>query len=86
MKKTHALEFIEMQELLPEEWLGSLEDGDSTEQHSCCNSASRKRKPPVTNIFSWMQGYASLVGALATVYPAKAPELMDYDPLVLSGF
>ena len=53
------------------------------EQHSCCNSASRKRKPPVTNIFSWLQGYASLVGALATVYPAKVPELMAYQTTIL---
>lgn len=83
MKKIRALEFIEMRELLPEEWLGSLEDGDNAEHHSCCNSASRKRKPPVTNIFSWMQGYASLVGALATVYPAKVPELMAYQTTIL---
>ena len=83
MKKIRALEFIEMRELLPEEWLGSLEEGDSADQHNCCNSASRKRKPPVTNIFSWMQGYASLVGALATVYPAKVPELMAYQTTIL---
>ena len=83
MKKIRALEFIEMRELLPEEWLGSLEEGDSADQHNCCNSASRKRKPPITNIFSWMQGYASLVGALATVYPAKVPELMAYQTTIL---
>jgi hypothetical protein len=30
-----------------------------------------------------MQGYASLVGALATVYPAKVPELMAYQTTIL---
>ena len=66
MKKILALEFVEMRELLPEEWLGSVEEGEHSEQHSCCNSTSRKRKAPVTNIFTWLQGYASLVGALST--------------------
>lgn len=31
MKKIHAIEFIKMRDLLPEKWLGSLEEGDSAE-------------------------------------------------------
>ena len=32
MKKIHAIEFIKMRELVPEEWLESLDKGDSAEQ------------------------------------------------------
>ena len=84
MKKILALEFVEMRELLPEDWLGSVEEGgEHSELHSCCNSTSRKRKPPVTNIFTWLQGYASLVGALSTAYLAKVLELMAYQTTIL---
>ena len=79
MKRIRALKFIEMRELLPKEWLGSLEEGHNAEQH-CCNSANRRRKPPVTNIFMWLQGYASLV---ATAHPDKVAELMAYQTTIL---
>ena len=82
MKKILALEFVEMRELLPEEWLPSVEQGDQ-DNHSCCNSAIKKRKPPVTNIFTWLQGYAALVGALSTAYPGKVPDLMAYQATIL---
>ena len=63
---------------------GSVEEGgEHSELHSCCNSTSRKRKPPVTNIFTWLQGYASLVGALSTAYLAKVLELMAYQTTIL---
>ena len=81
-KLIKRLEFVEMRELLPEEWLGSLEEGHNAEQH-CCNSANRRRKPPVTNIFTWLQGYASLVGALATAHPDEVAELMAYQTTIL---
>ena len=82
MKRILALEFVEMRELLPEEWLGAWEEGHNAEQH-CCNSANRRRKPPVTNIFTWLQGYASLVGTLATAHPDKVAELMAYQTTIL---
>ena len=41
MKKIIALEFVEMRELLPEEWLSSMEEGEQ-DSHSCCNSAAKK--------------------------------------------
>ena len=68
-----------MRELLPKEWLGSLEEGHNAEQH-CCNSANRRRKPPVTNVFMWLQGYASLVG---TTRPDKVAELMACQMTIL---
>ena len=72
MRKILALEFVEMRELLPEEWLPSVEEGDQ-DSHSCCNSVAKKRKPPITNIFTWLQGNVALVGAVSTAYPGKVP-------------
>ena len=86
MKRIRALEYVEMRELLPEEWLEPLEEGHSAEQHNCCNSANRRRKPPVTNIFTWLQGCASLVGALATIHPDKVAELMAYQTTILNCY
>ena len=83
MRKILALEFIEMRELLLEEWLTLIEEGENSEQHSCCNSVSKKRKVPVTNIFTWLQGYALLVGALSTTFPSQVPELMAYQTTIL---
>ena len=82
MKKILALEFIEMRELLPEEWLSSAEVREQ-ESHSCCNSAAQKLKAPITNIFTWLQGYASLVVALSTAHPSKVSELMAYQSTIL---
>lgn len=82
MRKILALDFIEMRELLPEEWV-TASDQDDGEAHSCCNSAARKRRAPVTNIFAWLQAYSTLVGALSTTYPTKVPELMAYQSTVI---
>ena len=86
MKRIIALEFVEMRELLPEEWLHSITEESDT--HSCCNSAAKKKKAPVINIFTWLQGYASLVGALSTAYPFKGATihgLSVHDYKVLQG-
>ena len=56
------------------------------EQHNCCNSANCRRKPLVTHIFTWLQGYASLVGALVTTHPDKVAELMAYQTTILSCY
>lgn len=66
-----------MRELLLEEWLSSVEEG---ELHMCCNSASKKQKDPIINIFTWLQGYASLVRDMhvSTAHRLKVPELIAY--------
>ena len=81
MRRIIALEFVEMRELLPEEWLHSVTE--ESDNHSCCNSAVKKKKAPVTNIFTWFQGYASLVGALSTAYPSKVPQFMAYQSMII---
>lgn len=73
------LDFVEIQELLPKPWL-QLEESDHP---SCCSSASTKmRKPPIINI-TWLQGFASLVSALSTTFPAYVPEFMAYQSTIV---
>ena len=81
MKCIIVLEFVEMRELLPEEWLHSVTE--ETDAHSCCNSTAKKKKAPVTNIFTWLQVYASLVGVLSTAYPSKVPQFMAYQSTII---
>jgi hypothetical protein len=75
------LEFIEMQDLLPEAWLALTED----EGTKCCHGSGtgQKRHPPVTNIFTWLQGFASLVSALSTKYPGMVPEFLVYQSTII---
>ena len=75
LSKILQLEFVEIHDLLPETWLSSMED---TATSHCCGATNAKKKKPITNIFTWLQGYASLVSALSTRYPAMVPEFMAY--------
>ena len=78
-----ALEFVEIQELLPEAWLLAGE----MEHSGCCSSTgAKKRRPPVTNIFTWLQGFASLVSALSTRYPAYVPEFLAYQSTIIKCY
>lgn len=38
------------------------------------------------NIFTWLQGYASLVSALSTRYPAMVPEFMAYQSTIVKCY
>ena len=85
LTKILNLEFIEMQDLLPEAWLALTDD----ETVKCCSTSAaggRKRRPPVTNIFTWLQGFASLTSALSTKYPAMVPEFMAYQSTIIKCY
>ena len=55
IKRIRALEFVEMRELLPEEW---LEEDHSAEQQSCCNGTNQRKKllPPRDKYFHLATG------------------------------
>ena len=77
------LEFVEIHELLPDTWLSSIED----EPTNCCLGATKeKKRKPVTNIFTWLQGFASLVSALSTKYPTMVPEFLAYQSTIVKCF
>ena len=83
LTKITALEFVEIHELLPEAWLQTGE----MENSGCCSSAgAKKRRPPVTNIFTWLQGFASMVSALSTRYPAYVPEFLAYQSTIIKCY
>ena len=81
LTKILNLEFVEMQDLLPEAWL-ALTDDDSVKCCATSAAGGRKRRPPVTNIFTWLQGFASLASALSTKYPAMVPEFLAYQSTI----
>jgi hypothetical protein len=45
-----------------------------------------KRGPPITNIFSWLQGFASLVSTLSTKYPEMVPEFLAYQSTIIKCY
>ena len=65
-------EFIEMREMLPDAWV--MDDQPT----SCCRSSKPRRGGLITDIQLWVEGYASLVAALTTKHPDKAPHFMAY--------
>ena len=85
LSKILNLEFVEMQDLLPEAWLTSIED-DAAKCCSTSDAEGRKRRPPVTNIFTWLQGFASMVSALSTKYPRMVPEFLAYQSTIIKCY
>ena len=84
LSKITALEFVEIHELLPETWLSASLDVE--QPSTCCSSTASKKRKPVTNIFTWLQGFASLVSALSTKYPAMVPEFLAYQSTIIKCF
>ena len=85
LTKILNLEFVEMQDLLPEAWL-TLTDDDAAKYCSTSAAGGRKRRPPVTNIFTWLQGFASMVSALSTKYPGMVPEFLAYQSTIIKCY
>ena len=81
MKKIWSLEYIEMNQLLPEAW---VQDSYSESSSHCCHNASAsKPKKGVSSIFSWIQCYSTLVSILAHKFPSKVPQLMAYQSIIV---
>ena len=84
VKKILELQFIEMFELQPEAWLMESLEEDCTAK--CCSASTRRRRAPVTNIFTWLHCYSALVGALSTRFPQKVPEFMAYQSTIVRSY
>ncbi len=69
-------EFVEMAEMLPEYWPGAKPDEDIAKR------APARRPCQVTDIFTWIQCYASYISVLAGRFTESVPELMAYMYLV----
>ena len=83
LAKILKLEFVEIHELLPETWLSSIDE----EPSKCCSGSTKeKKRKPVTNIFTWLQGFASLVSALSTKYPTMVPEFLAYQSTIVKCY
>lgn len=77
--KILALEYVEMQELLPENW----SDLHTEDQSKFYSLFGKKKSPPVTNILTWIECFSALVSVLSTKYPMFVPELMAYMCLIV---
>ena len=63
-------EYIEMSELLPEFW-SKPDDMDNKQ-------AAARRRRQVTEIFTWVQCFATYTSVLSGSYPETVPELLAY--------
>lgn len=79
INKIIRLEFVEMHELLPENW----PDLVAEEQARLYEVFGKKKPPPVTNILTWTECFASLVSVLSTAYPNYVPEFMAYMSIII---
>ena len=73
-----GLEFVEMSELTTDVW--------HDESHATPDGAGirrRARHPPVTDIMTWLEGFARMAAILCTKFPDKAPELWAYQSTIL---
>ena len=64
-------EYVDMGEMLPEFWMGKEEEAASKKGQS-------RRSRKVTDIFTWLQCYATYVSVLGPHAPEAIPELMAY--------
>ncbi len=81
-----ALEFVEMADLLPEAWLSEVTEPEGA-SGKCCGASilPKRRRAPVTDILTWAQCFASLVGVLSTRYPQHVPSLMAYQAIIIKS-
>ena len=77
VKRILNLEFVEMADLLPEAWPEESAAADAGHQHR------RARRPPVTDILTWLECYASMAAVLSTRYPGKISEFWAYQISIL---
>lgn len=50
----------------------------------CCRG--KKEAPPIINIFTWLQSFASLVSALSIKYPTMVPEFLAYKSTIIKCY
>ena len=72
IRKILELEYVDMQELLPDTWRYQ------EEEQKCCHQRRGQRRGPITDILLWTECYASMVSILASKFPDKTPQFMAY--------
>lgn len=77
--KIVRLVFVDMHELLPENWPDLLAE----DQSQFYAAFGKKKPPPVTDILTWSECYASLVSVLSASYPTFVPEFMAYMSMII---
>lgn len=78
--KVLALEYIEIAELVPDNWRFT------EDEQKCCHQSRRSsRRGPVTDILLWIECYSSLVTILGSRFPTKIGELMAYQRTIVKA-
>ena len=77
VKRILNLEFLEMSELLLDAWPDEASSADPGHPHR------RTRRPPVTDILSWLEAFGRLASVLCSKYPEKAAEFWAYQSSIL---
>lgn len=78
--KILALEFVDMVDLLPEQW-----QGEENQEGGCCSLKKPPRKKPITDILLWLECFSTLVAVLSTAYPEKTAHFMAYQQTIIQA-
>ncbi len=73
------LEFIDMFELIPDNWRFNA----GTDEGMCCHHSRKQRRGPVVDILLWVECYSTLVSVLSSKFPLKIPDLMAYQRTIV---
>ena len=80
LKRIRELDYIEMAELVPDNWRYG------EEEQKCCHQTRRsQRRGPVSDILLWIECYSSLVSVLGAYHPAKIADLMAYQCTIVKA-
>ena len=71
-EKIRAWEFVDMAELLPEFWAPKLEEKEGGQ------ASSARRRRPVTELKTWLQGFAIYVAVMSGKHLGAVPQLMSF--------
>ena len=78
VKRILSLEFVDTADLRADIWSDDPSSQDKSSQGYC-----QPVKPPVYDIFMWLECYACMAAVLAVGFPEKAPELWPYHTIIV---
>lgn len=79
VKKILDLEYVDMNELLPDTW--RFQD----DEQKCCHQRRGQRRGPITDILLWVECYSTMVSILSTRFADKTPQFMAYQQTIVKA-
>ena len=76
--KILALEFVDMADLLPEQWRIS-----ESQEGTCCSLRTTNKKKLLTDILVWLDCFSTMVAVLSIKFADKTPHFMAYQQTII---